>query len=81
MNGDNMNNVKSEESRYFKNKKKEYQKDKINELLKDSKNKNIRDFYRGINEYKRGFQPRSNLVNDENSDLLEDAILQMYRYS
>jgi hypothetical protein len=38
-----------------------------------SKNKNIRDLYRGINEFKRGYQPRSNLVKDENGDLLADS--------
>jgi hypothetical protein len=35
----------------------EYLKDKINELARNSKNKNIRDLYRGINEFKRGYQP------------------------
>jgi hypothetical protein len=30
-----------------------YLKDKINELAKNSKNKNIRDLYRGINEFMR----------------------------
>jgi hypothetical protein len=39
----------------------------------NSKNKNIRDLYRVINEFKRGYQPRSNLVKDENSDLLADS--------
>jgi hypothetical protein len=38
----------------------------------NSKNKNIRDLYRGINEFKRGYQPRSNLVKDESGDLLVD---------
>jgi hypothetical protein len=38
----------------------------------NSKNKNIRDLYRGINEVKRGYRPRSNLVKDEN-DLLADS--------
>jgi hypothetical protein len=38
----------------------------------NSKNKNIRDQYRGINYIKRGYQPRSNLVEDENGDLLAD---------
>jgi hypothetical protein len=38
----------------------------------NSKNKNIRDLYRGINEFKRGYQPRSNFVRDENGDLLAD---------
>jgi hypothetical protein len=39
----------------------------------NSKNKNIRDLYRGINEFKRGYQPRSNFVKDENGDLLADS--------
>jgi hypothetical protein len=39
----------------------------------NSKNKNIRDLYRGINEFKRGYQPRRNFVKDENSDLLADS--------
>jgi hypothetical protein len=45
---------------------------KINELATNSKNKSIRDLYRGINEFKRGYQPRNNLVKDENGDLLAD---------
>jgi hypothetical protein len=55
-----MNNVRHEASRYFRNKKWEYLKDKINELATYSKNKNIRDLYRGINEFKRVYQPRNN---------------------
>jgi hypothetical protein len=39
----------------------------------NSKNKNIRDLYRGINYFKRGYQPRSNLVKNENGDLLADS--------
>jgi hypothetical protein len=39
----------------------------------NSKNKNIRDLYRRINEFKRGYQPRSNLVKDETDDLLPDS--------
>jgi hypothetical protein len=34
MNGDNMNKVRCEASRYFRNKKREYLKDKINELAR-----------------------------------------------
>jgi hypothetical protein len=33
-----------------------------------SKNKNIRDLYRGKNEFKRGYQSRSNLVKNEHGD-------------
>jgi hypothetical protein len=62
INGDNLNNVSREASRHFRNKKKEYLKNRINELATDSKNKIIRDKYRGINEFKRGYQPRNILV-------------------
>jgi hypothetical protein len=42
-------------------------------LAMNSKSKNIRDLYRGINELKRGYQLRNNLVKDENGDLLADS--------
>jgi hypothetical protein len=53
-------------------KKREYLKDNINELATNSKNKNIKDPYRGINEFMSGYQPRNNLEEDENGDLLAD---------
>jgi hypothetical protein len=73
MNGDNLSNVRPEASRHFRNKQKEYLKDKIKELAMRSKNKKIRDLYRGINEFKRGYQPQNNLVKDETGDLLADS--------
>jgi hypothetical protein len=73
INGPNLNNVGLEACRYFRNKKRECPKAKINELATNSENTNIRDQYRGINEFKRGYQPKNNLVNDENGDLLEDS--------
>jgi hypothetical protein len=36
------------------------------------KQNNIRDLYRAINEFKKGYQPRTNLVKDERGDLLVD---------
>jgi hypothetical protein len=56
-------------------------KNKINKLAMNSKNKNIRDLYKAINEFKMGYQPRSNLVKDENGDLLTDShkILNMWK--
>jgi hypothetical protein len=66
-------NARREANRHFRNKKREYLKEKINELATDSKNKNIRGLYRGIRKFKKGYQPRSNLVNDENGDLLADS--------
>jgi hypothetical protein len=79
INGDNLNNIRREASRHFRYKKREYLKDKINELATNSKY--IRDLYGGINEFKRGYQPRSNLVKDKNDDLLPDPqnILNMWK--
>jgi hypothetical protein len=40
INEDNLNNVRHETSRYFRNKKREYLKDKITDLTTNIKNKN-----------------------------------------
>ena len=44
---------------------------KIEELETNSKIKNIRDLYSGINDFKKGYQPRCNIVMDEKGDLLQ----------
>jgi len=49
-NVDNLDNVRREASRNFRNKKKEYLKAKIEEFETYSKIKNIRDLCRGIND-------------------------------
>jgi hypothetical protein len=51
INGDNLQNLRYETSRTFRNKKREYLKGKINDLETNNKNTNIRDLYRGINEF------------------------------
>jgi hypothetical protein len=56
-------------------KTREYLKDKINELAMNSKNKNIRDLYERINEFKRGYRRRNNLVKDENGDCLQSPTI------
>jgi hypothetical protein len=50
--------------------------DTVNELVTNSKKK-IGDLYRGVNEFKRGYQLRNKLVKEENGDLLahSDSIL------
>jgi hypothetical protein len=70
--GDNLQNLRHETSKTFRNKKREYFKGKINELEINNKNKNIRDLYRGINEFRKGYQPRINIIRDENGNLLAD---------
>ena len=47
----NLNNVRRDASRHFRNKKKAYLKAKIEELEANSKIKNIRDLYRGIDGF------------------------------
>jgi hypothetical protein len=69
-NGDILQNLRRETSRTFRKKKREYLKGKICELESNNKNKNIKDLYRGINEFKKGYQPRINIIKDENGNLL-----------
>jgi hypothetical protein len=71
-NGDNVNSVRHETSTDFRNKIKEYPKYRINELKETIRTK-ISIIYRGINEFKKAYQLRTNLVKDENGDLLPDS--------
>jgi hypothetical protein len=52
-----MDNARHEGSTAFMTTKRAYLKDQINELETNGK-RNIRDLYRGINEFERGYQPR-----------------------
>jgi len=72
-NVDNLNNVRRDASRHFRNKKKAYLKAEIEELETNSKIKNIRDLYRGIYDFKKGYQPRTNIVKDDKGDLVADS--------
>jgi hypothetical protein len=80
VNDDNLSNVRREASRYFRNKKREYLKEKINELESNSKNRHIIDLYRGINEFKKGFKARTNLLKDEKCDLFADPYKMLNRW-
>jgi hypothetical protein len=73
INVDNLINVRCKASRHFRNRKREYLKDKIHELATHSKNKSISYLYRGMNELKKCYQPKTNLVKDENGNLLADS--------
>jgi hypothetical protein len=75
INGDNQNTITLETSRHFRNKKREYLREKLMSFKQTVRTiNNIRNLYRGINYFKRDHQPRSNLVKDENCDLLADSI-------
>ena len=68
-----MNNVRRDARRHFRNKKKAYLRAEIEELETNSKINNIRDLYRGINDTKKGYQPRTRIVKDEKVDLFADS--------
>jgi hypothetical protein len=69
INRETLNNGQCEASRHFRNKNMEYLKETINKLATNTRNKAIRYLYEQLNEFKRGYQPRNNIVKDGN-DLL-----------
>jgi hypothetical protein len=81
-NGDNQNDVRCAAGRYFRNKKKEYLKAKINELETNSEDKNIRDLHRVMNDFKKCYQPGTNVVKDEKGDPVAESqsILARWRH-
>jgi hypothetical protein len=83
INEDNLQNVRRETSRIFRNKKRQYLKGKINELETNNKNKNTSGLYRVINEFKKGYQPRINIIKDENGNLIANpqSVLNRWRNS
>ena len=52
---DNLNIERCKACRHFRNKQKAYPKAKIEDLETNSKIKNIRDLYRGINDFKKDY--------------------------
>ena len=70
---DNLNNERHEVTRHFRNKKKAYLRAKIEELETNNKIQNIKYLYRGISDFKKGYQPRCNIVKDEKGDLVADS--------
>jgi len=79
-NVDNLNNVRRDASRHFRNKRNAYLRVKIEGLETNSKINNIRDLYRGINDFKKGYQPRTIIVKDEKGNLVVDSHSSMTRW-
>ena len=65
--------MSSEASRHFRNEKKEYLKAKIDELETNNKIKNITGLYRGTTDFKKSYQPITNIVKYEKGDLVTDS--------
>jgi hypothetical protein len=66
----NLNNVRRAVSGQFRNTKKEYLKAKIEDFETTTKIQNIRHSYRGSNDFKKGYQPGTNIVWNEKGDLV-----------
>jgi hypothetical protein len=75
-NVDNLNIVRREASKHFRNRKKT----KIEDLETKRKVQNIRDLYRGNSDFKKGYQPRTNIVWDEKCDFFADSHLVLDRW-
>jgi len=66
-----LNNVRCEASRHFRSTKKEYLKQKLIYLkLTVRLKKKVRDLYRSISDFKKGYQPRTNIVQDDKGDVV-----------
>ena len=72
-NANNVNNVRRDASRHFRNKRKEYRKAKIDELETNSKINSIRRLYRGISYFNKGYEARTNRVRYKKNDLITDS--------
>jgi len=72
-NVDNLNKVRREVGRHFRNRKKAYLRVKIEELEINNKIQNIMDLYRVISDFKKGYQPICNIVKDEKGNLFADS--------
>jgi hypothetical protein len=79
-NVDNLNNGRRDASRHFRNKKTAYLKAKIEDLETNSKINNVRELYRGINDFRKGYQPRTIIVKDEKGDVVADSHSVMARW-
>jgi hypothetical protein len=51
----------------------------MNELGTNNKNKNIRGLYRGINEFKKGYQTRINIIRDANGNADLQSVLKRWK--
>jgi len=67
-NVENLKNVRRDASRHFRKKKA-----KIENLVTNRKMKNIWDLFRGISDFKKVYQPRTNIVKDDKVDLVADS--------
>jgi len=66
----NLSSVRRGANKHFRNKKKEYLKAEADDLKLMVRPKNIRELFRGISDFKKGYQRRTNIVKNEEGDLV-----------
>ena len=66
-------NVRRDPCRMFWKKKRDYMMAKVNKLEENSKSKNIREMYKGINEFKKGYQPRAYVIKKHDGTIVADT--------
>ena len=76
----NLSNVRPDISRHCRNKKKEYLKSKMEEHETNSKIINSRNLYGGISDCKKGYHPRTNIVNEGRGDLFTGSHSMLSRW-
>ena len=54
---------------------------KLRKLKTNSRIKNIREFYRGISDFKKGYQLITNIVKNKRGDLVTDLVTYLVTYS
>jgi hypothetical protein len=67
--------VRCKASRHFKKKMKEHLKSKTEDLQNNSKIQNTKYLCKGINDFKKRYQPRTNIIKDKKGDLVTDSHL------
>jgi len=69
-NVNNLSIIRREGSNHLSKNTKTYLKAKTDDLEINCKTKNITDLYKRINNFKKGYQHRTNIIMDEASDLV-----------
>ena len=60
--------------------KRDYMKTKVNKLEENHRNKNIQEMYKGVNDFKKGNQPRSYVTKKDDGTLVADTACILTRW-
>ena len=72
--------IRRETRRLLKSKKKCHLQSLVKELEIDSRQHNSRNFFQRVKSWRKGFQPRTNIISDENGQLMADSVRVVARW-